>query len=175
MHELDRACCDPLKRLLQRFVGAELAVKLRRTRGIWELLSLYESTYAGQVRRQGQLTFQDLQLLLSGHNYGDQAAPPILTQIPGTDERLQIDYRLDARYDHWLLDEFQDTNILQWRVISNLIDEVVQDNSGTRSLFQVGDIKQAIYAWRGGDTRLFTDIAKQYLSLIHISEPTRPY
>ena len=162
VHELDRACCDPLKRLLQRFVGAELAVKLRRTRGLWELLSLYESTYAGQVRRQGQLTFQDLQLLLSGHNYGDQAAPPILTQIPGTDERLQIDYRLDARYDHWLLDEFQDTNILQWRVISNLIDEVVQDNSGTRSLFQVGDIKQAIYAWRGGDTRLFTDIAKQY-------------
>jgi ATP-dependent helicase/nuclease subunit A len=38
----------------------------------------------------------------------------------------------------------------------------VQDNSGTRSLFQVGDIKQAIYAWRGGDTRLFTDIAEKY-------------
>lgn len=162
VHDLDRACCDPLKRILQRFVGAELLIKLQRTRGIWELLSQYESTYADQVRRQGQLTFQDLQLLLSGHNYGDRANSPILTQIPGDEDRLQIDYRLDARYDHWLLDEFQDTNILQWRVISNLIDEVVQDNSGTRSLFQVGDIKQAIYAWRGGDTRLFTDIAKQY-------------
>lgn len=164
VHDLDRACCDPLRRILQRFVGAELLVKLQRTRGIWELLSQYESTYADQVRRQGQLTFQDLQLLLSGHNYGDRTNSPILTQIPGNDDRLQIDYRLDARYDHWLLDEFQDTNILQWRVISNLIDEVVQDNSGTRSLFQVGDIKQAIYAWRGGDTRLFTDIAKQYNS-----------
>jgi ATP-dependent helicase/nuclease subunit A len=162
VHELDRACCDPIRRLIQRFVGAELAIKLRRTRGIWELLSLYESTYADQVRRQGLLTFQDLQLLLSGHDYGQRGSSPILTQIPGDDDRLQIDYRLDARYDHWLLDEFQDTNILQWRVISNLIDEVVQDNSGTRSLFQVGDIKQAIYAWRGGDTRLFTDIAKQY-------------
>ena len=162
VHDLDRACCDPLRRILQRFVGAELSIKLHRTRGIWELLSQYESTYADQVRRQGQLTFQDLQLLLSGHDYGDRASSPILTQSSGDDDRLQIDYRLDARYDHWLLDEFQDTNILQWRVIENLIDEVVQDNSGTRSLFQVGDIKQAIYAWRGGDTRLFTDIAKRY-------------
>jgi len=165
VHELDRPCCDPLRRVLQRFVGAELAIKLERTRGIWELLRFYESTYADQVRRQGQLTFQDLQLLLSGHDYGDRSRSPILTQMPGEDDRLQIDYRLDARYDHWLLDEFQDTNILQWRVISNLIDEVVQDNSGTRSLFQVGDIKQAIYAWRGGDTRLFTDIAKHYNAL----------
>lgn len=162
VHELDRACCDPLGRMLRRFVGAELAIKLQRTRGIWEILHLYESTYADQVRRQGQLTFQDLQLLLSGHDYGERSRSPILTQIPGDDDRLQIDYRLDARYDHWLLDEFQDTNILQWRVISNLIDEVVQDNSGTRSLFQVGDVKQAIYAWRGGDTRLFTDIAEHY-------------
>ncbi len=162
VHDLDRACCDPLRRILPHFVGGEILVKLRRTRGIWELLSQYESTYSDQVRRQGQLTFQDLQLLLSGHDYGDRKSSPILTQIPGDEDRLQIDYRLDAGYDHWLLDEFQDTNILQWRVISNLIDEVVQDNSGTRSLFQVGDIKQAIYAWRGGDTRLFNDIAKKY-------------
>ncbi|NLT69950.1 MAG: UvrD-helicase domain-containing protein, partial [Verrucomicrobiaceae bacterium] len=162
VHELDRACCDPLTRILRNFVGAELAVKLQRTRGIWEILHFYESTYADQVRRQGLLTFQDLQLLLSGHDHGEGDSSPVLTQIPGDDDRLQIDYRLDARYDHWLLDEFQDTNILQWRVISNLIDEVVQDNSGTRSLFQVGDIKQAIYAWRGGDTRLFTDIARRY-------------
>lgn len=162
VHELGPAACDPLKRILQRFVAGELTVKLQRTRGIWELLRLYESTYADQVRRQGQLTFQDLQLLLAG-DYGNELAPsPILSQTPGEADRLQIDYRLDARYDHWLLDEFQDTNILQWRVISNLIDEVVQDTSGTRSLFQVGDIKQAIYAWRGGDTRLFTDLAKQY-------------
>ena len=75
---------------------------------------------------------------------------------------MRIDYRLDARYDHWMLDEFQDTNFTQWKVISNLIDEVVQDTSGTRSLFQVGDIKQAIYAWRGGDTRLFNDIFEHY-------------
>ncbi len=137
-------------------------MKLQRTRGVRDLLQHYEAVYADQVRRRGRLTFQDAQLLLAGQGGEEGSEAPIFTQIPGPDERLRIDYRLDARYDHWLLDEFQDTNLLQWRVIANLIDEVVQDESGTRSLFQVGDLKQAIYAWRGGDTRLFTDIAARY-------------
>ncbi len=162
VHELGPAACDPLRRLFQWIVGGELKAKLARTRGVRELLQHYESTYAGQVRRRGLLTFQDVQLLLSGRGSGEAKDSPIFTQIPGEDDRLRIDYRLDARYDHWLLDEFQDTNPLQWRVIENLVDEVVQDTSGTRSLFQVGDLKQAIYAWRGGDTRLFTDIAARY-------------
>ena len=159
---LDRAVCDPLRAIFQWIVGGELSVKLQRTRGVRDLLQHYEAVYAEQVRRRGRLTFQDAQLLLAGPGGEEGGKAPIFTQIPGPDERLRIDYRLDARYDHWLLDEFQDTNLLQWRVIANLIDEVVQDESGTRSLFQVGDLKQAIYAWRGGDTRLFTDIAARY-------------
>jgi ATP-dependent helicase/nuclease subunit A len=159
---LDRAVCDPLRAIFQWIVGGELAVKFQRTRGVRDLLDHYETVYAAQVRRRGRLTFQDAQLLLAGRGGEEGGEAPIFTQIPGPDERLRIDYRLDARYDHWLLDEFQDTNLLQWRVIANLIDEVVQDESGTRSLFQVGDLKQAIYAWRGGDTRLFTDIAARY-------------
>ena len=159
---LDRAVCDPLRAIFQWIVGGELSVKLQRTRGVRDLLQHYEAVYAEQVRRRGRLTFQDAQLLLAGQGGEEGGKAPIFTQIPGPDERLRIDYRLDARYDHWLLDEFQDTNLLQWRVIANLIDEVVQDESGTRSLFQVGDLKQAIYAWRGGDTRLFTDIAARY-------------
>lgn len=159
---LDRAVCDPLRAIFQWIVGGELSVKLQRTRGVRDLLRHYEAVYADQVRRRGRLTFQDAQLLLAGQGGEEGSEAPIFTQIPGPDERLRIDYRLDARYDHWLLDEFQDTNLPQWRVIANLIDEVVQDESGTRSLFQVGDLKQAIYAWRGGDTRLFTDIAARY-------------
>lgn len=162
VHELGPNACEPLRRLFQWIVGGELKAKLARTRGVRELLHHYEAAYAGEVRRRGLLTFQDVQLLLAGRGEGDAEDSPLFTQIPGDDERLRIDYRLDAKYDHWLLDEFQDTNLLQWRVIENLIDEVVQDTSGTRSLFQVGDLKQAIYAWRGGDTRLFTDIAARY-------------
>ena len=160
--KLSPLACNLLYEIGVHIVGSELEVRLDRTRGVWQLLHLYENAYSEKVRRRGKLTFQDLELLLAGHEYGKLEDAPILSQIPGDDDRLRIDYRLDARYDHWLLDEFQDTNYVQWRVIANLIDEAVQDTSDMRSLFQVGDIKQAIYAWRGGDTRLFHDIVKQY-------------
>ncbi|MEZ5324597.1 MAG: UvrD-helicase domain-containing protein [Verrucomicrobiales bacterium] len=153
--------CAILERIVRAIVGRELENKLRQTRGIWMVLNQYEQTYSRLVRRRGKLTFYDLQLVLGGgENLEHQR--PMLTQRPGTRERLRIDYRLDTRYDHWLLDEFQDTSYLQWSVIENLIDEAVQDQSGQRSLFQVGDLKQAIYAWRGGDVTLFDEIRDHY-------------
>ena len=108
---------------------------------------------------KAKLTFHDLEVLLAGSS---DAPRPLLAQGPSEESRLRIDYRLDAKFEHWLLDEFQDTSYMQWSIIENLVDEAVQDLSGERSLFQVGDIKQAIYAWRGGDTQLFGDIAKRY-------------
>lgn len=154
--------CAVVVRILQHLVGNEVENRLQRTHGVWHLLHRYESTYAERVRRQGKLTFQDLALLLSGTSSNGTSNAPLLSQTPGEDDRLRIDYRLDARYDHWLLDEFQDTSFLQWKVIANLIDEAVQDTSGERSLFQVGDIKQSIYSWRGGDPTLFRDIYRHY-------------
>ena len=151
--------CRAISDITTRLVGDELRNHLIRTRGIWAILAHYESTYARQVRRKGRLTFHDLEVLLAG---SANAPRPILAQGPGEDGRLRIDYRLDAQFEHWLLDEFQDTSYMQWSIIENLVDEAVQDISGERSLFQVGDIKQAIYAWRGGDTQLFGDIAKRY-------------
>jgi ATP-dependent exoDNAse (exonuclease V) beta subunit len=76
--------------------------------------------------------------------------------------RLAIDFRLDAQFDHWLLDEFQDTSFGQWSVLRNLIDEAVQDPARQRSFFYVGDVKQAIFAWREGDPRLFREIFDYY-------------
>ncbi len=158
--ELGPDVCDPLRRIFQWMIGGELKKKLARTQGIHSLLQRYEDDYGDLVRRHGRLTFQDVQFLLSGRDVHSTKAR--FSQNSDDDARLRIDYRLDARYDHWLLDEFQDTNMLQWRVIENLIDEVIQDTSGTRSLFQVGDLKQAIYAFRGGDTRLLSEITRRY-------------
>ena len=151
--------CRIISDITTRYVGDELRNHLTRTRGIWAILAHYESTYSRQVRRKGKLTFHDLEVLLAGSS---DAPRPLLAQGPSEESRLRIDYRLDAKFEHWLLDEFQDTSYMQWSIIENLVDEAVQDLSGERSLFQVGDIKQAIYAWRGGDTQLFGDIAKRY-------------
>jgi ATP-dependent helicase/nuclease subunit A len=162
--KLEGRTCDAFKAIMTHIVGAEITVRLERTQGAWQVLNLFEQSWSQQVRRRGRLTFQDMELILAGHEFAKDLPRPMLSQVPGDEERLRIDYRLDARYDHWLLDEFQDTNYTQWSVIENLIDEAVQDTSDERTLFQVGDVKQAIYAWRGGDTRLFDDVATRYNS-----------
>lgn len=72
-------------------------------------------------------------------------------------------FRLDSRINHILVDEFQDTNLKQYENLKPLIDEIksgdgVKDN---RTLFFVGDEKQAIYGFRGGESRLFKAISDE--------------
>ena len=59
--------------------------------------------------------------------------------------------RLQRRYQHLLIDEFQDTNAVQWSIVKLLAGDPLPQ----RGLFLVGDPKQAIYRFRGGDVTLF--------------------
>ena len=74
--------------------------------------------------------------------------------------------RLGTRYQHYFLDEFQDTSSLQWSnlvpLIGNAIESERQQGS-SGSLLLVGDPKQAIYRWRGGNM-------EQYIGLINKSQ-----
>ncbi len=158
----------------------EMIAKLRQTRGVRDIVSRYEAGYDRQVRRMGRLGFDDVLAVLAG------VAP--VRETPGKDEagghfllsmdadagtadedreahRLLVDYRLDAQFHHWLIDEFQDTSRRQWQVLRNLIDEVMFDDSGERSFYYVGDVKQAIFGWRGGDSRLFDEVRHRYAEL----------
>lgn len=65
---------------------------------------------------------------------------------------LQV--RLDARYRHLLLDEFQDTNPLQWRILQGWLAGY-QGLAERPTVFLVGDPKQSIYRFRRADARLF--------------------
>ncbi|KAA3438027.1 UvrD-helicase domain-containing protein [Rufibacter hautae] len=56
--------------------------------------------------------------------------------------------RLGERYQHILIDEFQDTSVLQW---NNLLPLVENALAGDHFNMVVGDAKQAIYGWRGGE------------------------
>lgn len=67
--------------------------------------------------------------------------------------------KLGERYRHFLLDEFQDTSIKQWHNFVPLFDNALAGNN--RSLI-VGDGKQAIYRFRGGEVELFSDLPKIY-------------
>ena len=75
-------------------------------------------------------------------------------------ERKFAEYRFDSSTKHWLFDEFQDTSRLQWEVFKDIIDEAIQDPE--KSFYFVGDIKQSIYGWRGGDMKLFGEIYEHY-------------
>lgn len=69
--------------------------------------------------------------------------------------------KLDARYRHLLLDEFQDTNPLQWQALSTWLLEARGADSAM-TVFMVGDPKQAIYRFRRGEARVF-DAAAEFL------------
>lgn len=166
---LAREACAALQRIITHLVGAELRRRIETTQGIFAVLHGYEANYHATVRRVGKLTFGDVQRLLEprqGAPRLESSASSLVDELPlfadAAERRLMLDYRLDAGIDHWLLDEFQDTSFGQWSVLRNLIDEVVQDAEGRRSFFCVGDIKQAIYAWREGDPKLLREIFDHY-------------
>ena len=67
--------------------------------------------------------------------------------------------RLGNRYDHFLIDEFQDTSVLQWYNLFPLIENSLA--AGNFNML-VGDAKQAIYRFRGGEVELFSSLPKLY-------------
>jgi ATP-dependent helicase/nuclease subunit A len=85
------------------------------------------------------------------------------------DEFAQSRYRLESRYHHILVDEFQDTSRAQWELVALLVQSWGQGvglaHSGplSPSVFIVGDRKQSIYGFRDADVSVL-DEASRYLS-----------
>ncbi len=153
---LSGALCTALADSLRAVVWHHLQRALENTQGVHRILQAYHDNYDRIVRRPGRLAFADLTHLLAPDSEGSpMAAVDDMT-------RQLMDFRLDGQFDHWLFDEFQDTSRPQWEVVANLIDEIVQDDSGERSFFYVGDTKQCLYLWRNSDDRLFHDIQAHY-------------
>lgn len=78
----------------------------------------------------------------------------ILRDIIDNSDAPFIYEKIGVRFDHFLLDEFQDTSSVQWTNFSPLLKN--SDSQGHESLI-VGDIKQSIYRWRGSDWKLLAD------------------
>lgn len=73
-----------------------------------------------------------------------------------------VQYKLDARIEHILVDEFQDTSPSQWQLLHPLLEEIsAGDAERRRSAFIVGDAKQSIYAFRRADPRLLDAATEQ--------------
>ena len=104
-----------------------------------------QQAYEAEKQQQGYLDYNDLivktvELL----KVSSQSVPWVL-------------YKLDGGLDHILVDEAQDTNPLQWDIISLLVEEffINHEDESVRTLFVVGDEKQSIYRFQGADLEEF--------------------
>lgn len=81
----------------------------------------------------------------------------IIAQVTQTESIPYIYERLGERFHHLMIDEFQDTSVLQWQNLLPLVDNALSENHLN---LVVGDAKQAIYRWRNGDVDQFISLPK---------------
>lgn len=132
--------------------AAAPVLQLSRQAGLFDLLAANGALlrhglraldiYADLKRRDRVVDFQDLECLARSLLLDPRLRP-------------QVHFRLDARLEHMLLDEFQDTNRNQWDLLRPLLDEVLAGDMPPRTVLVVGDVKQSIYGFRGAEPAVF--------------------
>ncbi|MEW6618708.1 MAG: UvrD-helicase domain-containing protein [bacterium] len=101
-------------------------------------------------KKHMQIIFiEDLNILLNTFLENEGAVP-------------EVYFHLGDRIAHFFIDEFQDTSRSQWQTLFPLIEEAL---SKTGSLFYVGDKKQAIFGFRGGESALFDEAKANFPSV----------
>ena len=121
-------------------------------RGARRMFAVAVSEYERELASRSVLDFSDVL----------ERALDLLRRM---DEFAQSRFRLESRYHHVLVDEFQDTSRAQWELVSLLIQSwgegfgLVHDAPVPPSVFVVGDRKQSIYGFRDADVAVLQDAA----------------
>ncbi|HEX5623555.1 MAG TPA: RecB-like helicase [Sulfuricurvum sp.] len=143
---------DVLLREIQETVRSQMQAKEADfIAALFRLLRIYIKSRQALIRQNQELTFDDITLMVH-------------SLLRGTLESEFLYFRLDSRMKHLLLDEFQDTSVIQFDILRPLIEEISAGkgiNEGG-SFFFVGDVKQSIYRFRGGVSALFYEVADHF-------------
>jgi len=128
------------------------------SRGILRMYRVAEAEYRRTLNAHAVLDFSELLLRA-------------LDLLRSMEEFSQSRYRLESRYHHVLVDEFQDTSRAQWELVSLLVQSwgegagLASSGPLPPSIFIVGDRKQSIYAFRDADVSVLQD-ASRYLGTL---------
>ncbi len=162
---------SPLKDELIPFIKDELLPRLRR---IVEYYDHYRIAYYSTDELYRYLyTFGLLSNLTSklGHYRDEHGAILIsdlslfLKEITGNNDAPFIYEKAGIFYDHFLIDEFQDTSRVQWENFSPLVkNSLAQGNLN----LVVGDVKQSVYRWRGSDWRILDHDLEENIGDVYI-------
>ena len=115
-------------------------------------LSLIKKTYRSYALLQdiyekvGHICNEEGVMLLSETKY-------ILSQFIGSNDAPFIYEKTGNRFERFMIDEFQDTSAKEWANFVPLLQNAMSQ-SEDNSVLIVGDVKQSIYRWRGGDWRI---------------------
>ncbi len=93
-----------------------------------------------------------------------------LNALKNNPEPEYLYFKVGAEIRHLMIDEFQDTSHRQLEVIDPLISEITSVAPQDKSIFYVGDPKQAIFRWRGGTPELFYTLLQKYPGKIRREE-----
>jgi len=127
------------------------------SRGVWRMYAVVLAQYERTLSAHALLDFSGVL----------QKAVALLRQM---DEFARSRYRLESRYHHVLVDEFQDTSRAQWELIAQLVrswgeGEGASEDALSPSIFIVGDRKQSIYGFRHAEAALL-DEAVEYIGAL---------
>lgn len=108
------------------------------------------NNYIAEVLRRVYGHYQELLVANNGMDFDDL----LMNSVRLFDSRPDILQKYQQRYQHILVDEFQDTNTAQYALLTRL--------AAHGNIFVVGDVDQAIYRWRGADFRNIHRFREQY-------------
>ncbi|MCD8377462.1 MAG: UvrD-helicase domain-containing protein [Candidatus Gastranaerophilales bacterium] len=120
------------------------------------------ATYARDFKTQRiSRIFDEYETVLNNNNAIDfddmlMLCVRLLEQNPEVREKYY------NRFEHILVDEFQDTNPAQYNLVKMLYTNNLETIPGTRSLCVVGDVDQSIYSWRGADFRIILNFQNDF-------------
>ncbi|MFN3190953.1 MAG: PD-(D/E)XK nuclease family protein [Aureliella sp.] len=182
--ELPNSLVAALEVLAERAAAELLPIRRGQTRASYQVIKAYAEQHNALVQSQRKLSFSDVTYYLAewlnpiSKSKGDRTkGSSKRREVAGLLVRRLLDFRLDCSIEHLLLDEFQDTAVEQWRILEPIAQPLANDcddETQSRSIFCVGDTKQAIYGWRGGVAEIF-DTVTTSMPGIHQHELSKSY